>query len=258
MVLSLFFRGMINGPDIRKSLYVPGSGGLDAVAEELERRERLGRAEFVSRLLDGQSVELELGHLGRLRLAELQDQLRSTRLHEPFGILYDGRHAERDLAIAIMNIQEESPVSVAYLDMNGLKAFNEDGDHATGDEAIKAFFHAIEKAVSDVGDAYRKGGDEVVVVMPATPLEQAQRRMGAALASLSGETVKVKGEPRHLSSSCGLVAVKDVKAQASEVIHRADLVQKSAKDRSKADPLRRKSVLATRVTENAEPAFEVI
>ncbi|WP_158625638.1 GGDEF domain-containing protein [Corallococcus carmarthensis] len=258
MVMSLIHRGILNGPDTRRGYDSIDMRYTSTLAQQMESEDRREQALLVGRLLSGQTVGLEMGHLGRLELARLQDELRATRLREPFDILYDGRYAERDLAIAIMNIQADSPVSVAYLDMNGLKAFNEDGDHATGDEAIKAFFHVLEKAVSDVGDAYRKGGDEVVVVMPATPLEQARRRLHAALASLSGETVKVKGVPRHLSSSCGLVVVNDVKAEAAATIHRADLVQKVAKERSKADPARRRSVLAVGTGEDAEPTIEVI
>ncbi|WP_375745370.1 GGDEF domain-containing protein [Corallococcus interemptor] len=260
MVRSLIDRGILNGPDTRTSYGAFGKYDRDysRLGVQMESEDLREKALLIERLLAGETVSLEMGHLGRLQLARLQDELRTTRLHEPFDILYDGRYVERDLAIAIMNIQTESPVSVAYLDMNGLKAFNEDGDHATGDEAIKAFFHVIEKAVSDVGDAYRKGGDEVVIIMPATPLDQAQKRMRAALAALSGETVKVKGEPRYLSSSCGLVVVKDVKAHASEMIHKADLVQKLAKDQSKTEPGRRRSVLATRAAEDAEPVVEII
>ncbi|MCY1042701.1 diguanylate cyclase [Corallococcus sp. bb12-1] len=258
MVLSLVLRGMFGGPDIRTRPYTNYyNRNPNDLPSSIERQDQMERAQIIEALVSGQTVRLEMGHLGRLRLAELQDQLRASRLHEPFGILYDGRHAERDLAIAIMNVQSESPVSVAYLDMNGLKAFNEDGDHATGDEAIKAFFHAIEKAVSDVGDAYRKGGDEVVVVMPATPLEQARIRMRAALASLAGEAVKVNGTPRPLSSSCGVVVVNDVKAEAAATIHQADLVQKVAKERSKTGPGRR-SVLVARTAAAAEPTVEVI
>lgn len=190
-----------------------------------------------------------MGHLGRLRLYELQDHLKATRLRDPFGILFDGRYVERDLAIAIMNSRPETPASLAYLDMNGLKAFNEDGDHATGDAAIKAFFHAVDKAVSGAGDAYRKGGDEVVVIMPGTPLKEAQKYLHAALVSLAEEAVNVKGEHRQLSSSCGLVSVNTPKANAEGEIHRADVVQKKAKEASKRPDNGRCSALTGEIEE---------
>ena len=242
MVLSLILREMLNGPDV----LTKGGDGLraDLLAERMERQIRIERVHLIDSLVRGEVVELEMGHLGRLRLFELHDQLRATRQREAFGILFDARHVERDVAVAILNSRPDSPVSLAYLDMNGLKAFNEDGDHATGDAAIKAFFHVVEKAVSGVGDAYRKGGDEVVVIMPGTPLGEARRCMRGALMSLSKEEISVKGVRRKLSSACGVVAVASPQAEAEAEIHRADLVQKEAKAASKRSDGSRSSALA--------------
>ena len=234
MVLSLILREMLNGPDIRATSYSTAyTKNVHDLVDSMERQVRIERARIIESLLTGEKVSLEMGHLGRLRLYELQDQLRATRLRDMSGILFDGRYVERDLAVAIMNIRPEEPVSLAYLDMNGLKAFNEDGDHATGDAAIKTFFHAVEKAVAEAGDAYRKGGDEVVVIMPGTPLKEARQRMRGALMSLAGEKVGVKGELRRLSSACGLLSINAPQAQAEAQIQRADHLQKKAKTASK-------------------------
>jgi diguanylate cyclase (GGDEF)-like protein len=244
MVLSLILRGMLNGPDVLVGGFRRGhASAAYEIADSMDRYVSNARAELIESLLQGADVHLEMGHLGRLRLFELQEQLRATRLREAFGILYDGRYVERDLSVAIMNSRTDESVSLAYLDMNGLKAFNEDGDHATGDTAIKAFFHAIETAVSDAGDAYRKGGDEVVVIMPGIPLEEARQRMRGALISLAREEVSVKGEPRKLSSACGLLSVNSPQAQAEAEIQRADHLQKKAKAASKIPDGSRRSAL---------------
>lgn len=243
MILSLILRGMLNGPDVRATSYNAFAHKPNDLAAIIEQQNRVETAQLIHSLLNGQEVTLEMGHLGRLRLFELQDQLRATRLREAFGILFDGRHVERDLAVAILNSQPDEPVSLAYLDMNGLKSFNEDGDHATGDAAIKAFFHVVDKAVSGAGDAYRKGGDEVVVIMPGTPLKEAQRRMHGALASLANEAVEVKGVPRKLSSACGLLSVNNPQAKVEESIQRADHLQKEAKEASKRPDGSRRSAL---------------
>lgn len=243
MVLSLILREMLNGPDVKTGAYTTGHTDGRDLADIMELQIRANKARLIHSFLDGETVSLEMGHLGRLRLFELQDQLNATRLRDSFGILFDGRYVERDLSIALMNSRPEEPVSLAYLDMNGLKGFNEDGDHATGDAAIKAFFHAVEKAVSGAGDAYRKGGDEVVVIMPGTPLEVARKRMRGALAALALEKVSVKGEPRGLSSACGLLSVGAPQARAEGELHRADLLQKEAKSASKLSNGSRRSAL---------------
>lgn len=245
MILSLLDGDMLNGPDIRARSFpdMYEHRHETSFAAMWEHRDRHAKAELIARLLHGDEIHLELGHEGRKRLARLRDELKATRLREMFGILFDGRHVERDLAIAIFNSRPEAPVSLAYLDMNGLKAFNEDGDHTTGDIAIKTFFHAVEKAVAGAGDAYRKGGDEVVVIMPGTPLKEARQRMRALLESLTGETVDVKGEPRALSSACGLLEVSSPQVSPHDELNRVDHLQKEAKAASKLDGERRCSAL---------------
>nr|WP_253816561.1 GGDEF domain-containing protein [Myxococcus xanthus] len=209
----------------------------------MEQVIRIERTRVTEAILNGEYVNIEIGHLGRLRLYELQDQLRATRLREAFGILYDGRYVERDLSVAIMNCRTDDPVSLAYLDMNGLKAFNEDGDHATGDTAIKAFFHAIEEALSGEGEAYRKGGDEVVVIFPGVEIDAARQHLRRALLSISKEEVSVKGEGRRLTASCGLLSINNPQTDAESELQQADHLQKKAKEASKLSDGSRTSAL---------------
>jgi hypothetical protein len=57
-----------------------------------------------------------------VRCSELKQALRSGREREEFGILCDARHWEQDLQNAILDASYHSPLAVASLDMNGLKA----------------------------------------------------------------------------------------------------------------------------------------
>src|SRR5205807_2245049 len=93
---------------------------------------------------------------------------RSGREREPFGILWDARHWEQDLQIAILDVCASSPLAVAYLDMNGLKLINDTHGHDAGDLALKAYFQVVASTLGDNGQAYRLscGADEVLVVLP--------------------------------------------------------------------------------------------
>ena len=79
------------------------------------------RLRLLSRVLGSHQTALKLTHKGRVRLSELKQALRSGRERDPFGILWDVRHWEQDLQIAIVDAREGSPLALAYLDMNGLK-----------------------------------------------------------------------------------------------------------------------------------------
>lgn len=60
------------------------------------------------------------------------------------------------------------PVSVLAVDVNGLKRINDDQGHAAGDALLRRAGEVLSKSVDAPGCAARIGGDEFVVLMPAT------------------------------------------------------------------------------------------
>jgi hypothetical protein len=85
----------------------------------LERRLHAERVEAMRKVLAGEVVHFTLTHRGRVRLSELKQAVRGNREREPFGILWDVRHWERDTQIAILESQKSTPLAVVYTDMNG-------------------------------------------------------------------------------------------------------------------------------------------
>jgi diguanylate cyclase (GGDEF)-like protein len=67
-----------------------------------------------------------------------------------------------------------SPLSVALMDVDFFKRYNDHYGHAMGDQALRLVARALHKRVQRRADtAARWGGEEFVVVMPETPLEGA-------------------------------------------------------------------------------------
>lgn len=116
---------------------------------------------------------LRISHKGRIRLAELEQAIKTGREREPFGILLSARYWERDLRIALLSASKSTPVALCFLDMNGLKAINDSSGHEAGNEAIRTFLRVIAANVEGAGDAYRYGGDEAVVILPDTDSDSA-------------------------------------------------------------------------------------
>lgn len=134
---------------------------------------------LLGQLLVGDNVTLSISHKGRVRLSELEQQLRTGRDRDESGLLWAKRHLQTDLAIELLSASNEAPMSVAFLDMNGLKAINDNHGHAAGDEAIRAFFQAVTSTLGQHGEVYRNGGDEVVVTLPRTTDERAAKLLGS-------------------------------------------------------------------------------
>jgi diguanylate cyclase (GGDEF)-like protein len=186
----------------------------------------------VSDVLEGRSsVRLQLTHKGRVRLSELRQALTASRIREEYGILWDGRHLETDLQIAILDAGESTPLSVGFLDMNGLKQINDGFGHDAGSLSVRAYFHAVGTALADKAEAYRVGGDEVIAVLPSHGMEEAKSRLRKACLLLMKE--EIGNKLPHLSLSVGLVTTTDPAAKHTELRDRADKAMYQAKGEAK-------------------------
>jgi diguanylate cyclase (GGDEF)-like protein len=213
----------------------------------LETTRKEMAAATLRRVLEGSTTKFRLSHLGRVRLSELKQALRSGKEREPFGILWDVRHWEQDLEIAILDAREGSPLALAYLDMNGLKQVNDSLGHDAGDRALKSCFQAVAAAVGERGQAYRLGGDEVLVVLPNHNGDAAAKVLQRACTKLMGEGLESTGKSL-LSIAAGIITSSKPTASPDDLRAAADKVQSLAKAESKKSTPR-PSVIAVEGTE---------
>jgi diguanylate cyclase (GGDEF)-like protein len=210
----------------------------------LERALHAARTDSLSKVLAGHEVKLVLTHRGRVRLSELKQALKARREREPFGILWDVRHCDLDLQIAILDASETLPLAVAYLDMNGLKQVNDKIDHEAGDRALKSYFQAVASVLGDYGEAYRLGGDEVLILL------RGQDDQGAAVVVKRAATLLMNERlfPDHphflLSVAAGIISCVDPSEKPARLRSLADQVQMRAKEKSRETPSLRPSVIS--------------
>jgi diguanylate cyclase (GGDEF)-like protein len=198
----------------------------------LERAVVSARVRALDQLYLGAGGAFRLSHPGRVRLSELKQVLRSGREREPFGILWDARHWEQDLQVALVDASDGTPLTVAYLDMNGLKALNDQHGHGAGDDGLRMYFQAVTSALGDHGQAYRLSGDEVLAIVPRSDAPKTAKLLERACLQLMRDSLKSQPEIL-LSISVGVVVVVDPMASPSVVRDRADRVQYRAKAASK-------------------------
>ncbi len=80
----------------------------------------------------------------------------------------------------------EEPVALILTDIDHFKSINDTHGHHVGDEVLKHFARTLEKAVREIDLVGRWGGEEFVVLMPGTQLDEAVRaaeRMRLAIAA---------------------------------------------------------------------------
>lgn len=231
MVASLLLDGyLFDGIDYLKHKYIgPGDYNLVPGMVHMERIEKLVR------LARGGQERFWITHRGRVRLSELRQQLRTGRDRDETGLLWAKRHVLTDLAIEVLSARPESPLSVAFLDMNGLKQINDVHGHAAGDGAIRSFFQIVAATLGRKGEAYRNGGDEVVVILPGVPDKDAKSLLERFVGQL-GKDVQHLGEAKveaRLTASCGSVSTVSATEDAAALLERADKAQYRAKVVSK-------------------------
>ncbi|MGU3432666.1 GGDEF domain-containing protein [Actinomycetes bacterium M1A6_2h] len=82
-------------------------------------------------------------------------------------------------------VDEQEPVTVVYLDVDGLKKINDTSGHDAGDAALVRLAAALQSAFRSDDIIARVGGDEFVVVLPRADLGVATTLGSEALAALT-------------------------------------------------------------------------
>jgi diguanylate cyclase (GGDEF)-like protein len=104
--------------------------------------------------------------------------------------------AEREIARAR---RQKSPLTVAFIDVDGLKEANDRKGHAAGDQLLRGLASGLRSGLRGQDLVLRYGGDEFVCVLPDTTAEAAR----AKLHQIRGELGKV-----GIGFSIGLVQLE--------------------------------------------------
>ena len=77
------------------------------------------------------------------------------------------------------------PLAVGLIDIDNFKKLNDTLGHAAGDQALKALAAAVRERLRPVDHLARFGGEEFVVLLPATPVAEGQQALTRLQRSLS-------------------------------------------------------------------------
>jgi diguanylate cyclase len=93
---------------------------------------------------------------------------------------------------------DAAPLAIGLIDLDNFKKLNDSLGHAAGDTALQALAALVSESLRPTDQVARFGGEEFVVLLPATGLQQAvlvltrlQRQLSAALFSHQGREVFV-------------------------------------------------------------------
>ncbi|WP_050347163.1 GGDEF domain-containing protein [Arsenicicoccus sp. oral taxon 190] len=113
------------------------------------------------------------------RIERQAEQLAATARTDELTQLPNRRAGDRILEAAITSARRSAePLSLALLDLDHFKRYNDTYGHQQGDRLLRAAALAWSTELEGAGEIYRFGGEEFVVVLPALAGEQAEELMG--------------------------------------------------------------------------------
>jgi diguanylate cyclase (GGDEF)-like protein len=105
-----------------------------------------------------------------LEVAQLHDTLKREASHDPLTRLNNRRHfLERIQQEIVRATAAGENFAVVFLDVDELKRINDTYGHLAGDALLREVSNALMDAVRGEDVVARYGGDEFVVLLPATP-----------------------------------------------------------------------------------------
>jgi diguanylate cyclase (GGDEF)-like protein/PAS domain S-box-containing protein len=138
--------------------------------------------------------------------------------------LYNRRHSlatlENELTRSKRYNQE---LSLIMFDLDDFKSINDNYGHIAGDSALAAIADVLQKELRDSDIASRYGGDEFLVILPHTGLQQASNiaeRIRNRL--LEKRVIGPDGELLQLTTSLGVTSMVSTDQVVEDMISRAD------------------------------------
>ena len=208
---------VVNG-ELQGLLYLHGAPGGHLSAQQRELLITLGEV-----------VKLSLSSL------RLREALRTQAIRDPLTGLFNRNYLEETLRRELSRAaRRQAPLCVAMLDIDGFKAFNDAYSHYAGDILLKALGEFFRKNLRASDIACRYGGDEFVLVLPDTGLEQVRQRLDGLRTEVKQLRREYQGRALPFTSiSIGVAQSPAHGTSAEELLKSADAALYSAKHRGK-------------------------
>jgi two-component system cell cycle response regulator len=133
----------------------------------------------------------------------------------------------------VRNQRYGHPLSLILLDVDDFKKYNDAFGHKEGDNVLVTLAEVIRSCLRGTDTAYRYGGEEFVVILPETTIDQGKRIAERIRKTFKNNAFEPrKGKTVRKTVSLGVAQYSD-KEDATSFIKRADKNMYTAKSLGK-------------------------
>ncbi len=164
-------------------------------------------------------------------LRESEERLRELAIRDPLTGLFNRRYLDETLPREFNRCRRDNePLTVAMLDLDHFKRFNDRHGHEAGDVALRVVGTLVLRSLRGGDIACRYGGEELVLVLPGAPLARVEVRMKALRRGLARLRLSHRGtDLPGITISVGLATADPGDADAAALLNRADAALYQAK-----------------------------
>lgn len=124
----------------------------------------------------------------------------------------------------------DTPVSVAVIDLDHFKKFNDTYGHAAGDEVLRQFAATAKQELRELDVFGRLGGEEFAILYPYTDLDKALHATERLRQALENLTILFEGQELQVTMSAGVAQLSEADADIDRWIARTDAALYAAKN----------------------------
>ncbi|MBN1693830.1 diguanylate cyclase [candidate division WOR-3 bacterium] len=167
-------------------------------------------------------------------LARLKTALSTERVMSRLDFLTDVMNSRSFYELAAVELERcrryGRVFSVAYMDMDNLKAINDKFGHSKGDDVLRAIASTIKENLRKNDLVARMGGDEFVILFPETEYKAADKAVKKIQDTLKR---KKSLEEFSISFSIGILTCESCPDSIDEMIELVDSLMYSIKNHKK-------------------------
>jgi len=179
-----FEKLFLNSED-KEKMRLPVKSGVKSANAEIPMKTKNGAkivvSMCVSRMRDGGFVvtaqDITEKKFLEEQLRQKSDQLNKLAITDDLTGLYNSRHFYNIIKSELTRFKRhtENKLAIIYMDVDRFKEYNDTEGHQMGDQVLRSLGEVINACIRrDVDAGFRYGGDEFVVVLPDTGVEQAK------------------------------------------------------------------------------------